>query len=107
MVVICRGPHSHPPPAPIKTPPPLAQVFRGLLTNLSWRLADATPRRILLDSGFVHGLRQVLGWSSERTPTLSDLHPSLTNLDHVRRMINVLRDEKYPNGTGFDGNTFQ
>ena len=36
--------------------------------------------------------------------TLSDLHLSLTNLDHLRRIINVLCTEKYPDGTGFEGN---
>ncbi|KAG6374675.1 hypothetical protein JVT61DRAFT_4044 [Boletus reticuloceps] len=51
----------------------------------------------------MHGLQQVLGWSSEQTPTLSDLHPSLANLDHVRRKIDDLRRKKYPCGTGFDG----
>lgn len=103
IVVICRSPHQHPPPAPIKTPKPLLEVFNALLGDLQWRLADATPRRIVLDSGFMHGLQKVLGWSLERTPTLSDLHPSLANLDHVRRKINELREKKYPCGTGFDG----
>lgn len=70
---------------------------------MGWHLADATPRRMVLDSGFMYGLCRALGWTAERTPTLSDLHPSLANLDHVRRLINMLRLEKYPHGTGFDG----
>ena len=103
VVVICRNPHSHPPPAPVKTPPAIKSVFEKLLYDMDWLLADATPRRLVLDSGFMYGLRCALGWMAERTPTLSDLHPSLANLDHVRRLINTLRLEKYPHGTGFDG----
>ncbi|KIK44261.1 hypothetical protein CY34DRAFT_80290 [Suillus luteus UH-Slu-Lm8-n1] len=104
VVVVCRNPHSHPPPAPIKTPPLLVNLFRSLLLDMDWQLADATPRRIILDSGFMKGLRVALGWVADRSPCLSDIHPSLANLDHVRRLINVFRFEKYPLGTGFEGN---
>ncbi|KAF9232965.1 hypothetical protein BU15DRAFT_90533 [Melanogaster broomeanus] len=103
VVVVCRNPHSHPPPAPIATPPPLVATFSELLHDMHWQLADATPRRVMLDSGFVRGLRKELGWNSDHTPSLSDLHPSLANLDHVRRLINTVRLQKFPNGTGYDG----
>lgn len=103
IVVICRNPHSHPPPAPIKTPPPLVNLFRSLLLDMDWELADATPRRIVCDSGFMKGLRTALGWTSHRSPDLADLHPSLANLDHVQRLIKNFRYEKYPMGTGFEG----
>ncbi|KAF9231054.1 hypothetical protein BU15DRAFT_29339, partial [Melanogaster broomeanus] len=102
VVVVCRNPHSHPPPAPIATPPPLIATFSELLHDMHWQLADATPRRVMLDSGFVRGLRKELGWNSDHTPSLSDLHPSLANLDHVRRLINTVRLQKFPNGTGYD-----
>ena len=104
VVVICKNVHNHRAPAPVNTPPPLVDVLKGLLLDMDWLLADATPRRIILDSGFMRGLRRALGWSAQLSPTLSDLHPSLTNLDHLRRIINVLRTEKYPDGTGFEGN---
>ena len=103
VLVVCRSPHSHPDPAPIKTPPTILHVFRELLLALDWKLADATPRRIYLDSGFIQGLRRHLDWKSERDPCLSDLHPSLGNLDHVYRQINKLRSERFPAGTGFEG----
>jgi hypothetical protein len=70
---------------------------------MDWQLADATPRRIVLDSGFMKGLCISLGWVSDRSPCLSDIHPSLANLDHVRHLINVFHFEKYPLGTGFEG----
>lgn len=104
IAVICRNPHSHPPPAPIKTPPLLVNLFRSLLLDMDWQLADATPRQIVLDSGFMKGLRIALGWAADRSPCLSDIHPSLANLDHVRHLINAFRVEKYPLGTGFEGN---
>ncbi|KAG2116152.1 hypothetical protein DEU56DRAFT_748432 [Suillus clintonianus] len=103
VVVICHNPHSHPPPAPVKTPPSLVNLFLSLLLDMDWQLADATPRRIVLDSGFMKGLRMALGWVADRSPCLSDIHPSLANLDHVRHLINVFRFEKYPLGTGFEG----
>ncbi|KAG1765741.1 hypothetical protein EV702DRAFT_919554, partial [Suillus placidus] len=103
IVIMCRNPHSHPPPAPVKTPPPLVDLFRLLLLDMDWELADATPRRILCDSGFMRGLRTALGWTSDRSPSLADLHPSLANLDHVHRLMYKFRRDKYPMGTGFQG----
>ena len=105
VAIVCRKPHAHLAPAPLTTPPAIVTVFKELLLNMNWRLADATPRRIMLDSGFMQGLQHAIGWSNsaQSSPTLSDLHPSFANLDHVRRLIDTLRSEKYPNGTGFEG----
>lgn len=103
VLVICRNPHSHPPPMPVKTPPPLLDIFTSLLTNMDWKLADATPLKIVLDSNFIYGLRKHLGWSNLFDPALSDLHPSLGNLDHSRRQINLLRNRFFPSGTGLAG----
>lgn len=74
-----------------------------MLRPLEWQLADATPRRILLDNTFVYGLRKVLGWTEFCDPGLGDLHPSLVNYDHAARLINKLRFEEYPEGTGLEG----
>lgn len=103
VVIVSRNPHSHPPPLPIKTPTALVAVLKSLLVSLDWKLADATPRRIVLDSAFVAGLREQLDWTGLRDPVLSDLHPSLGNLDHVRRYITALRMEHFPAGTGLAG----
>ncbi|KAF8180705.1 hypothetical protein K438DRAFT_2021287 [Mycena galopus ATCC 62051] len=103
VVVICRHPHSHADPHPVKTPPPLLEVFRSLLLDLDWKLADTTPRKLMLDSGFVGGLRRALGWNKPFDPPLAALHPSLGNLDHVRRYIDELRHVLFPKGTGFEG----
>ncbi|KAJ7505090.1 hypothetical protein B0H11DRAFT_1709164 [Mycena galericulata] len=103
VVIICGNPHSHADPYPVKTPPPLLEVFRSLLLDLDWKLADATPRKLMIDSGFMGSLRRSLGWSKPFDPPLSALHPSFGNLDHVRRYIDELRDVLFPNGTGFEG----
>ena len=73
---------------------------------MKWKLADATPQHIFLDTAFVEGLQRALGWdriAKGREATLADLHPSLANLDHVRRLINKLQAQQYPHGTGFEG----
>ncbi|KAL4073507.1 hypothetical protein J3A83DRAFT_4399834 [Scleroderma citrinum] len=93
VVVICKSPHLHPAPAPLMTPPAIVAIFKELLLDMNWGLADATPHCIMLNSGFI----------SQSSPTLSDLHLSFANLDHVCRLINTLQAEKYPNGTSFKG----
>ncbi|KAJ7860303.1 hypothetical protein B0H13DRAFT_2569623 [Mycena leptocephala] len=103
VVVICRNPHSHPNPDPVKTPPPLLEILRSLLLDLEWKLADATPRKLVLDSGFMNSFRRALGWKKPFDPPLSALHPSLGNLDHVRRYIDELRHDLFPESTGFEG----
>ncbi|KAG2045256.1 hypothetical protein BDR03DRAFT_930234 [Suillus americanus] len=105
MVVLCSNPHLHPPPAPIKTPTPLVDIFHELLLLMKWKLADATPHQIYLDKVFIQGLHEVLGWDFPDgcNATLQDLHPLLANLNHVQRLINVLWSVKYLSGMGFEG----
>ncbi|KAF8583905.1 hypothetical protein K439DRAFT_1617115 [Ramaria rubella] len=103
VLLVCRNPHSHADPFPANTPQTVVNIFTDLLTHLDWKLANATPRRILLDSLFMAGLRQVLGWVALHDPILSDFHPSLGNFDHTARLINKLRYQCYPHGTGFEG----
>ncbi|KAF8590817.1 hypothetical protein K439DRAFT_1657169 [Ramaria rubella] len=103
ILLVCHNPHSHADPFPAQTPQAVMDIFNNLLAHLDWKLADASPRRILLDSSFMAGLRRVLGWEGLCDPTLSDLHPSLGNSDHTARLINKLRYQHYPHGTGFEG----
>ncbi|KIJ27165.1 hypothetical protein M422DRAFT_271718 [Sphaerobolus stellatus SS14] len=79
------------------------ELFMTLLDSLGWRLADATPRKIILDSAFRTALQKVLNWDRLLDPSLNDLHPSLRNFDHTARLINKLHFERFPNGTGFEG----
>ncbi|KIJ23167.1 hypothetical protein M422DRAFT_276315 [Sphaerobolus stellatus SS14] len=101
--MVCRNPHSHPDPRATRTPKAIEELFNSLLDTLGWKLADATPRKIILDAAFMTGLRKILGWHGLQDPSLSDLHPSLGNFDHTARLINKLRLEQFPDGTGFQG----
>ena len=106
ILILCQSPHSHPLPAPIKTLPPLKDLFNELLLLMKWKLADVTPQHIFLDTAFVEGLQQALEWDRvavDHEVTLTDLHPSLVNLDHVHCLINKLQTQQYPHGTGFEG----
>ena len=101
--ILCRGVHSHTNPFPVKTPPPILDILMNLLVGLGWKLADALPRKLSLDSGFIHRLREHLNWMDQTDPSLSALHPSLGNLVHVRRHITLLRNNYFPKGTEFEG----
>ncbi|KAF8526669.1 hypothetical protein BU17DRAFT_40561 [Hysterangium stoloniferum] len=103
VALVCWHPHSHKDPQPFKTPQTILSLFNELLESLDWRLADATPCCIILDSAFMTGLQKILGWVGICDPTLGDLHPSLGNADHAAWLINILRDKHYPYGTGFEG----
>ncbi|KLO19044.1 hypothetical protein SCHPADRAFT_818851 [Schizopora paradoxa] len=101
-LLVCQNPHSHPPPPPTTTPRDILRPFISILKSLSWRLADATPRRLLLDHGFMSSLRSLVGWTKAQDPFLSNLHPSLGNHSHVNRIILELREEMFPHGTGLE-----
>ena len=83
-------------------PPPLVANLHQLLCNMSWCLADATPQCVMLDSRFVHGLWNLLGWESNQSLSLSDLHPSLENLDHLQCLINTVHCMEFLHKTGFE-----
>ncbi|KAJ6517779.1 hypothetical protein DFH09DRAFT_1098682 [Mycena vulgaris] len=89
IIVICRNPHSHQPPHPVKTPPPLLEVFRSLLLDLDWKLADVTPRKLMIDFGFIANFRRRFGWNKPFDPPLAALHPSLGSLDHVHNCLQL------------------
>ncbi|KAF8977174.1 hypothetical protein BDQ17DRAFT_1266801, partial [Cyathus striatus] len=61
VVIISKGIHSHSPPLRVKTPPPIIEIFNSMLLELGWKLSDTTPRKIMIDSGFVSALRRHLG----------------------------------------------
>ncbi|KAF8997410.1 hypothetical protein BDQ17DRAFT_1429090 [Cyathus striatus] len=105
IVIISYGVHSHPPPLPVNTPPPIRALFSSMLQKLGWKLADATPRKIMMESAFISSLRKHINWPKDSVvdPPLSALHASLGNLDHVHRLIDTLRRDHYPGGTGFSG----
>ena len=79
------------------------------LSSIPWAghlQMQLTPRRIILDTAFMTGLQNVIRWTGNQDPSLSDLHPSLGNGDHAARLINKLQFERFPDGTGFEGHLF-
>ena len=71
---------------------------------MGWRLADITPRKLVLNDGFINAIRKHLHWpSKEQDPVLSNLHPSPGNLNHVLRLIEKMRKQHFPHGTGLEG----
>ncbi|KAF8515754.1 hypothetical protein JB92DRAFT_3114722 [Gautieria morchelliformis] len=103
IVLASRHPHSHPDPKPTQTLLTILGKFQNMVCDLGWHLADATPRRLALNSAFMASLRQELDWAHPHDPALSHLHPSLGNSNHVGRIIQDLRLELYPGGTGIKG----
>lgn len=109
VVITTDSPHSHPPPRQSSTPPIISDIFKSLLLNMKWRLADISPGRLLYEESFLGGLRRVLDWERTNDPTgspsLIDLHPSLSNIDAVARIIDEMRKTHFPEGTGWEGTT--
>ncbi|KAF8574792.1 hypothetical protein K439DRAFT_1665328 [Ramaria rubella] len=64
---------------------------------------NATPQRLSLDSAFMAALRSQLLWTGLQDPLLSALHPSSGNMDHTAHLIDLMRSEYFPNGTGLKG----
>lgn len=101
VLVVCRGPHTHPIPQPLKTPPIVRlRVFR-LLEKLGTDLADLTPRRFLRHSILSAHLREAFPHNPYPTP--SDLHVSLSNREHLRVYILNAQNKAFPEGTGWEG----
>ena len=89
-----RHTHPHPIPQPLKTPPLIRlQIFK-LLTSLGQDLADLTPRRFLRHTTVCAYLREHL--PHIRSPSLSDLHVSLSNREHLRAYIDKARVKAFP-----------
>lgn len=109
-ILAVGGPHIHPPPCPAKTPEAYRRIFNWLLESMDWRLANATPRRVLRDEGVIASLRHLLsgaGINPRKEPSLLLLHPSFTNFDHMAWMIDQVKNKYYPNGVDFEGTAFQ
>lgn len=103
VLVICQGAHSHPIPQPLKTPPLIRLQIFNLLSSIGQDLADLTPRRFLRHPSVIAYLRQRL--PNIPFPSLSDLHVSLSNRDHLQSYIDLAKARAFPEGTGWEGTT--
>ncbi|KAF8588888.1 hypothetical protein K439DRAFT_1613228 [Ramaria rubella] len=103
ILLVSRGAHSHPDPSPARTPLTIIEIFNSFLRGLDQHLANTTPRRLALDLAFVSALGTHIAWAGIQDPPLSALHPSFGNMNHTLHLINILRKEYFPSGTGLKG----
>jgi len=101
VLVVCQGAHTHPIPQPLKTPPLIRLEIFKLLAVLGQDLADLTPRRFLRHPTVCAYLRQRLPCIA--LPSISDLHVSLSNRDHLRVYIDQAKQKAFPEGTSWEG----
>lgn len=101
VLVTCSGAHTHPIPLPTKTPPRLRTRLLELLRSFDQDLPDLTPRGFLRHASTKIWLASQL--PGVPNPTLSDVHISLANRDHLRSYIAQVQAASFPHGTGWEG----
>ncbi|KAL0571531.1 hypothetical protein V5O48_010432 [Marasmius crinis-equi] len=99
--LISCGPHTHPIPVLDKTPVPVQIKLQDLLLKLDDDLPDITPRKLLAHSVVKAYLRD--RFPLLRSPTISDLHISLSNRSHLKVFIDAVKRQCFPEGTGWKG----
>lgn len=104
ILVVCYGEHSHPIPLPSKTPPTVRAGILKLLQTLDHDLPDLTPRHLLRHSAVSSYLPQ--HFPDIQEPTLSDVHVSLANKEHLRTFITQAKELYCPLGTGWEGSSY-
>ncbi|KAF7322124.1 hypothetical protein MKEN_00736200 [Mycena kentingensis (nom. inval.)] len=100
VLLLCSGAHPHPIPLPTRTPVGVRNTLHRLIESLGFDLADLTPRRLLRHPILLRYLRD--RFPDNQNPTLSDLHVSLANRDHVAVIIDYVKNIYYPQGTGWN-----
>ena len=98
ILVICHRDHPHPIPILTKTPP---SIIIDLLGALHQDLPDLTPQWFMCHSAVQVFLQMLL--PEITNPTLSDLHQSLTNHNHLWSYITKVQETLFPEGTGWNG----
>ena len=101
VLIVCSGPHIHPIPSPLKTPPTVRHTIFRLLSNLGQDLADITPRRFLWHPNVRSYLKET--FPHKHPPTLSDLHISLSNQEHLQSYLDQAKMKAFPESTGWGG----
>ncbi|KDQ62455.1 hypothetical protein JAAARDRAFT_54405 [Jaapia argillacea MUCL 33604] len=91
VLVVCHREHSHLPPSPSKTPIFIQNEIIQLMQTLQFDLPDLTPRRLLCHPSVLSYIQQRL--PDTLNPTISGLHSSLTNQDHLRVYISQAQAE--------------
>ncbi|KAF6746587.1 hypothetical protein DFP72DRAFT_823014 [Ephemerocybe angulata] len=85
LLVLSTGEHTHAIPGLSRTPPQIVDIILGLLRSMSDDIFDLTTRRFNRHPVVLAFLRE--RFPDNPTASLLDLHPSLTNQDHIRNWI--------------------
>ncbi|TDL21177.1 hypothetical protein BD410DRAFT_724512 [Rickenella mellea] len=101
IALITSGCHYHPIPLPTRTPPSVEKIVGDLLLAIGPDLSDMTPRRFMRHPVVRTKLRQLM--PTLNSPTLTDLHVSLVNKDHLRVIIDRVKGLHFPFGTDWQG----
>ncbi|KAF9243075.1 hypothetical protein BU15DRAFT_86510 [Melanogaster broomeanus] len=101
VLIVCSGQHTHPIPLPTKTPPTIRSEIFSILHDMDYDLPDMTPRRFLRHPSVLRYVEHQL--SNCRSPSLTDIHISLANRDHLRSYITQVQKSSFPFGTGWQG----
>ncbi|KAF9011576.1 hypothetical protein BDZ89DRAFT_1119143 [Hymenopellis radicata] len=100
VVVISSNKHRHIPPLPMRTPINIRADILQLMKSLEVDLPDLTPRGFLRHPTVKTFLRNRIPNLAE--PLISDLHPSLSNRDHLRAYLRDVQRDSFPQGTGWE-----
>ncbi|KAK0429591.1 hypothetical protein EV421DRAFT_1914379 [Armillaria borealis] len=101
ILLLCHSPHTHPIPFPTTMPVHIKSEIKVLIRSLEHELADMIPRRFCRHPAVVNRVKQLC--PDEEEPTLTHIHPSLANLDHIASYIHTEIKACLPKGTGWDG----
>ncbi|KAJ3873403.1 hypothetical protein F5051DRAFT_337723 [Lentinula edodes] len=101
VLIVSKGPHTHPIPLPEKTPAAVKTELNTLIRKLDVDMADITPRQFLRHPIVKSYLRS--RFPLLHNPMLSDLHISLSNRSHLKVYIDVIKAVDFPFGTGWKG----
>ncbi|KAG6847309.1 hypothetical protein H0H93_008916, partial [Arthromyces matolae] len=101
ILVTVAGIHRHPIPLPEKTPSKVQRELGTILDSVGESLADLTPRRFLRHPVLKDYLRR--RFPTVTSPTLTDLHISLANHEHLAYFIDLAKKKQFPVGTGWEG----
>ena len=101
VLVVCTGAHSHPVPLPVKTPSSVHSKIFELLQNMNHDLPNMTSCCFLQHPTVIQFLAGQ--FPNIASPSLSDLHVSLANRDHLQSYIQNAKKSAFPFGTGWQG----
>ncbi|KAK0449904.1 hypothetical protein EV421DRAFT_1704284 [Armillaria borealis] len=99
ILVVCHTAHTHSIPILFTTLEHIQSSLQRIAQSLDHDLPDITPRHFMRHSILRAFLRNEFPHLQE--PMLTDMHPSLANLDHLGSIISAIAKKEFPSGTGW------